>query len=388
MSATTALGGRSSDGRGDSAYADITAMHAATPGVEIEAMAAVSRSSMRARTQIRAVPGAGEGFGIVLAAAVDARWPSRASTARRGGENAAGSRDGSSNSRDVSGRDDPAGGERGGAGPSSASAGGESGASRGAAGSHTLGRAALRDLVQHIAAARSAANSADSAPPCEEALAPTTEARALAAPLTAATAVTATAPLPGDIAWLAVQSLAAGEALGAESLSVADPDIANASAALTAGSAAAAGEASAPDGIATSRGAAPATASSRTGLSLPAPHAADHITLQLGDDAGLAGTVRLAVRGDALHATIIASTAAEADRLARDLDSLRRSLHAQGFADTRIAVQSPRAGLPATRHMPFDDQTPRDSRHSREEAATRRAWSVLHQSTPAQEESR
>ncbi len=69
----------------------------------------------------------------------------------------------------------------------------------------------------------------------------------------------------------------------------------------------------------------------------PAPTSHATLDLALGD--GTTGRLRVAVRGDVVHATILAEGTA-AMMLERELPSLRRSLTDRGFADAQLTVRS------------------------------------------------
>jgi hypothetical protein len=74
--------------------------------------------------------------------------------------------------------------------------------------------------------------------------------------------------------------------------------------------------------------------------------AADQVTLQFTGEAGLEGRVRIAVRGDVVHASILSSHEATLERLGGEAGSLKRALGEQGFSQARITVHDLRAGGP------------------------------------------
>ncbi len=77
----------------------------------------------------------------------------------------------------------------------------------------------------------------------------------------------------------------------------------------------------------------------------------DHVVIRFTGDHGLEGTVRVAVRGHTIHATILSSDAAAAQRMRDQLGALRQSLESHGFHDTRLAIHYLSAGdggAPAT----------------------------------------
>jgi hypothetical protein len=65
-----------------------------------------------------------------------------------------------------------------------------------------------------------------------------------------------------------------------------------------------------------------------------------HATLDLALGDGTTGRLRVAVRGDVVHATILAEGAA-AVQLERELPALRRSLAERGFAEAQLTVRTP-----------------------------------------------
>lgn len=84
----------------------------------------------------------------------------------------------------------------------------------------------------------------------------------------------------------------------------------------------------------------------------------DQVTIQLTDEGGEVGRIRVAVNGPTVRATIIPHDPALADRLNGNLRELRRSLEERGFAEPRVTIQAPRPveAAPAitTRELVFD----------------------------------
>jgi hypothetical protein len=70
----------------------------------------------------------------------------------------------------------------------------------------------------------------------------------------------------------------------------------------------------------------------------------DQVTVDLKDEAGDHGRLRLTVQGSSLRATILPNDPELATRLNDGLRELRQNLSDQGFAAPRISVQAPRAG--------------------------------------------
>ena len=95
---------------------------------------------------------------------------------------------------------------------------------------------------------------------------------------------------------------------------------------------------------------------------------ATDVVVRLDGEHGLAGTIRLAVRGGLLRGTIVASDADVARRLEASLGSLRRALTERGFADSRLTV---RTAAPGANGAPADSRPEShaepDPRHARRE---------------------
>jgi hypothetical protein len=88
------------------------------------------------------------------------------------------------------------------------------------------------------------------------------------------------------------------------------------------------------------------------------------VTVRFEGEDGLTGRLRIAVRGDTVHATLV--TSAGGIEPAGDVAELRRLLVERGFADARVAVQD--AGVSATTPA-GGAQAPRDD--ARREAFAR-----------------
>jgi hypothetical protein len=104
---------------------------------------------------------------------------------------------------------------------------------------------------------------------------------------------------------------------------------------------------------------------SRASVDAPTPIAVstpvvrrDQVTIQLTDEGGEVGRIRVAVNGPTVRATIIPHDPALADRLNGNLRELRRSLEERGFAEPRVTIQVPRTAEAApsitTRELVFD----------------------------------
>ena len=76
----------------------------------------------------------------------------------------------------------------------------------------------------------------------------------------------------------------------------------------------------------------------------PMRRAADQVTLQFQGEGGLEGRLRIAVRGDSVHATLLSSHDGTLERLGGETGTLRRALNEQGFSQARISVHDLRAG--------------------------------------------
>jgi hypothetical protein len=76
----------------------------------------------------------------------------------------------------------------------------------------------------------------------------------------------------------------------------------------------------------------------------PMRRAADQVTLQFQGEGGLEGRLRIAVRGDTVHASILSADEGTLARLGGETGTLRRALSEQGFSQARISVHDLRAG--------------------------------------------
>ncbi len=70
---------------------------------------------------------------------------------------------------------------------------------------------------------------------------------------------------------------------------------------------------------------------------MPAP--GGQVTLQFGGEQGLVGRLRVSVRGAEVHARIVTSDPAAAQRMSRGLSELRHTLAQRGFTEARVTVQ-------------------------------------------------
>ncbi len=73
----------------------------------------------------------------------------------------------------------------------------------------------------------------------------------------------------------------------------------------------------------------------------------DHLTLDLKDDAGDYGRLRVSVSGPLVRATIMPNDPAMADRLNLEIRQLKTSLEERGFPEPKLTVLAPRATEPA-----------------------------------------
>jgi hypothetical protein len=103
------------------------------------------------------------------------------------------------------------------------------------------------------------------------------------------------------------------------------------------------------------------------GGTAPAPgtpkNAGDRVMLQFSGEGGLEGRVRVAVRGQSLHATIVSPDRETAQRLQSEIGDLQRALAERGFTDARVAIQETRStGPTGTRHGGHDESRAREDR--------------------------
>ncbi len=73
----------------------------------------------------------------------------------------------------------------------------------------------------------------------------------------------------------------------------------------------------------------------------------DHLTLDLKDEAGDYGRLRVSVSGPLVRATIMPNDPAMADRLNLEIRQLKTSLEERGFPEPKLTVLAPRATEPA-----------------------------------------
>ncbi|MEZ4588861.1 MAG: hypothetical protein R2909_21010 [Gemmatimonadales bacterium] len=79
-------------------------------------------------------------------------------------------------------------------------------------------------------------------------------------------------------------------------------------------------------------------ATARTFEPRPAPRA-DRVTVDLADDLGDIGRLRLSVHGPSLRATIVPATREVGGQLESGMRELTRTLAERGFSDARVTVQ-------------------------------------------------
>lgn len=85
----------------------------------------------------------------------------------------------------------------------------------------------------------------------------------------------------------------------------------------------------------------------------------DHLTLDLKDDAGDFGRLRVSVSGPLVRATIMPTDPAMADRLNQEIRQLKMTLEQRGFPEPRLTVQAPKpidpvSWVPVTRDVVVD----------------------------------
>ena len=88
-------------------------------------------------------------------------------------------------------------------------------------------------------------------------------------------------------------------------------------------------------------------------LAAPAPldriaRRMDHLTLDLKDDAGDFGRLRVSMSGPLVRATIMPNDPAMADRLNLEIRQLKMNLQERGFPEPRLTVQSPKVTEPVS----------------------------------------
>jgi hypothetical protein len=98
----------------------------------------------------------------------------------------------------------------------------------------------------------------------------------------------------------------------------------------------------------------------------PKDPSASQVTVRFGIEDGTSGRIRLAVRGQALHATIVSSDRDAVRRWSNDLGDLQRSLLTQGFVEANVTVRhaQPPDSAPASRRGP-GDRTPEEGPQGR-----------------------
>ncbi len=72
---------------------------------------------------------------------------------------------------------------------------------------------------------------------------------------------------------------------------------------------------------------------------LLAPRTGDRVTLNLQGENGVEGRLRVAMRGEQVHATLVANDGTTVENWTAGLDQLRRALGERGFAEPRLAIQ-------------------------------------------------
>jgi hypothetical protein len=98
--------------------------------------------------------------------------------------------------------------------------------------------------------------------------------------------------------------------------------------------------AGAPAGADAAIGAPSRATAAAPALAPTAARSASQVTLTFPGADGTEGTLRVSLRGPTLHATLIASDPAAAERLSADLGDLRRALVERGFVEPHLSVQA------------------------------------------------
>lgn len=120
-----------------------------------------------------------------------------------------------------------------------------------------------------------------------------------------------------------------------------------------------------------------ATAFDAAGL---APRRAlDRVTLPFEGENGLEGRLRIALRGNALHATIVTPDPDSAARIEGAIGELHRALVERGFSEVRLAVQHAPAVADSERPRSDTRDQSTDSNHRRATRDEERAGSSHHQ---------
>lgn len=110
-----------------------------------------------------------------------------------------------------------------------------------------------------------------------------------------------------------------------------------------------------------------ASSSQRPGAPAPLPEVpaarGDQVTLRFDGEQGWEGTVRIAMRGPAIHATIVSADPEAARQMGDQLGALRRSLESQGFPDARLNIHLARPVEDEPAAAGRDQQAPARERH-------------------------
>lgn len=95
----------------------------------------------------------------------------------------------------------------------------------------------------------------------------------------------------------------------------------------------------------------------------PMRRVADRVTLRFEGEGGLEGRLRLAVRGETLHASLLSSHEGTLEQLGAEMGHLRQALREQGFADPRLSITDTRTQLQASTDAKTDSRAGEDRRH-------------------------
>jgi hypothetical protein len=110
----------------------------------------------------------------------------------------------------------------------------------------------------------------------------------------------------------------------------------------------------------------PATAPEQTGGN----HGAgglSNVTVPLDGENGRDGRLRVAVRGQSVHATIISEDSTLADRLGRNVEELHQALRERGFSEATVSVQRGQQEAPADRALHDTGSDREDEGHGEQE---------------------
>jgi hypothetical protein len=101
--------------------------------------------------------------------------------------------------------------------------------------------------------------------------------------------------------------------------------------------------------------------------------ALDQVTLPFEGENGLEGRLRIALRGNALHATIVTPDAEAAARIEGAMGELHRALMERGFGEVKLAVQHAPAAAPTDVDRARSDSRSSEQEHesSRQQRAAR-----------------